>query len=223
MSKTTEQFGAEIANALRAISPDGKLWDADVGPLNQLADSFWRRQPADGFSQGANFRLVDAAPQTIGGYRVSPAAFAIIKEFEGYARALPDGRCQAYPDPGSGGDPWTIGFGSTGPGIAKGVIWPRRQAEERLEADVIKFAAGVAKRLEGGAATSQGEFDAMVSLAYNVGLGNFESSTLLRKHKAGDKAGAAAEFAKWNKASGRVMAGLTRRREAEARLYRGQA
>ena len=155
--------------------------------------------------------------------RPSPACFAIIKEFEGYARRLPDGRCQAYPDPASGGDPWTIGFGSTGPGIKRGVIWTRQQAEERLEADVIRFAIGVAKKLEGGAATSQGQFDSLISLAYNVGLGNFQSSTLLKKHRAGNKAGAAAEFAKWNKAAGKVMAGLTRRRAAEAQLYRGGA
>lgn len=155
--------------------------------------------------------------------RPSPACFAIIKEFEGYARRLPDGRCQAYPDPATGGDPWTIGFGSTGPGIKRGVIWTRQQAEERLEADVIRFAIGVAKKLDGGAATSQGEFDSMVSLAYNIGLGNFSGSTLLKKHRAGRKTTAVDEFAKWNKAAGKVMPGLVRRRAAEARLYRGQA
>jgi lysozyme len=59
----------------------------------------------------------------------------------------------------------------------------------------------------------------MVSFAYNVGPANLASSTLLKKHKAGDYAGAAAEFAKWNKANRKVMAGLTRRRAAEAALY----
>jgi lysozyme len=59
----------------------------------------------------------------------------------------------------------------------------------------------------------------MVSFAYNVGVGNLQSSTLLKKHKAGDYAGAKAEFAKWNKAAGKVMNGLTRRRTAEAQLY----
>lgn len=151
----------------------------------------------------------------------SVAAFNLIKQFEGYATVLPDGRCGAYPDPGSGGDPWTIGFGSTGHGIAKGTIWTRQQAEERLEADVIKFAQGVASAVAEGAATAQNEFDALVSFAYNLGLGNLQSSTLLKKHRAGDKANAASEFLKWNKASGHVMAGLTRRRAAEAALYKG--
>lgn len=154
-----------------------------------------------------------------GALRPSVGAFNIIKEFEGYARALPNGDCQAYPDPGSGGDPWTIGFGSTGHGIAKGVVWTRQMAEARLEADVIKFAGGVAQRI-GGAATTQGQFDAMTSLAYNIGLGNFESSTVLRKHKAGDNANAANAFGSWNRAAGHVMPGLTRRRAAEAALYR---
>ena len=59
----------------------------------------------------------------------------------------------------------------------------------------------------------------MVCFAYNCGVANLKSSTLLRKHKAGDYAGAAKEFARWNKAAGKVMAGLTRRRAAEAALY----
>lgn len=155
----------------------------------------------------------------------SPSAFAIIKEFEGYAKALPDGGCRAYPDPASGGDPWTIGFGSTGPDVKPGTVWTRAQAEARLERDVTKFAAEVARLVSGAnaAKTEQREFDAMVSLAYNIGLANFGSSTLLKKHRAGDKAGAAEQFVRWNKAAGRVMAGLTRRREAEAKLYRGAA
>jgi lysozyme len=63
----------------------------------------------------------------------------------------------------------------------------------------------------------------MVSLAYNVGIGNLKESTLLRLHKEGDYTGAAGQFARWNKAAGKAMAGLTRRREAEAKMYRGLA
>lgn len=152
----------------------------------------------------------------------SEACIALVKQFEGYAKELPDGGAIAYPDPGTNGPPWTIGFGSTGPDIHRGTVWTRAQCEARLADDLNKFSSGVSAAI-GSAETTQHQFDAMLSLAYNVGLANFKSSTLLKKHKAGDYSGAAAEFAKWNRAAGRVMAGLTRRREAEATLYRGAA
>ena len=76
-----------------------------------------------------------------------------------------------------------------------------------------------AAALIGDAKTTQHQFDALVSFAYNLGADNLKTSTLLRKHNAGDHAGAAAEFGKWNKAKGQVMKGLTRRRAAEAALY----
>jgi len=146
---------------------------------------------------------------------------ALIKEFEGLAKVRPDGKVEAYPDPATGGAPWTIGYGSTGPDIKKGAVWTKEQAERRFAEHSAEFAAKVAKLL-GDTPTTQEQFDAMVSLAYNVGMGNFAGSTLLKKHKAGDHKGAAAEFARWNRANGKAMAGLTRRRAAEAKLYRGQ-
>jgi lysozyme len=93
---------------------------------------------------------------------------------------------------------------------------------------VARFADKVEKLL-GDAATTQGEFDAMVSLTYNIGVGSadpkkpggFTRSSVLRLHKAGDKAGAAAAFQMWNKQAGKVLNGLTIRRAAEAALYRG--
>lgn len=149
---------------------------------------------------------------------VSDTGKALIQKWEGYAKDLGDGRVQAYPDPATGGAPWTIGWGSTGPDIVKGTIWTRAQAQARFASHVDEFAAGVATALS-GAPTTQNQFAAMTSLAYNVGLGNFTSSTLLKKHKAGDYAGAQAQFAVWNKAAGRVMKGLTDRRADESRLY----
>jgi GH24 family phage-related lysozyme (muramidase) len=142
----------------------------------------------------------------------------LIQQFEGCAKRRPDGSFEAYPDPASGGDPWTIGWGSTGADIKKGDVWTQEQCDARFSTHVGDFGSKVAAAI-GGAATTQHQFDAMVSLAYNIGVANLSSSTLLRKHKAGDYAGAAAEFVKWNKAKGKVMAGLTRRREAEAALY----
>ena len=148
----------------------------------------------------------------------SPACSALIQQFEGCAKKRSDGSIEAYPDPGSGGDPWTIGWGSTGPDIKKGTVWTQKQCDDRFSEHLGEFARKV-EGLLGGAPTTQKQFDAMVSFAYNVGPGNLASSTLLKKHKAKDYAGAAAEFAKWNKAAGKVLPGLTRRRAAESALY----
>ena len=90
------------------------------------------------------------------------------------------------------------------------------QADARLEADLVKYADEVSRAI-GDARTTQHQFDALVSFHYNTGA--IATATLTKKHKAGDYAGAAKEFARWNKSGGRVMAGLTRRRAAEAELY----
>jgi lysozyme len=144
----------------------------------------------------------------------SRACLTLIKRFEGCV-------LEAYPDPGTGNDPWTVGWGSTGPGIRKGVVWTQEQCDERLKQDVNAFGEKVAALLH-NSATSQQEFDALVSFAYNVGIGNLASSTLIRKHRAGDKVGAADQFGKWVNAGGHRMEGLVKRRAAEAALYRGE-
>lgn len=143
---------------------------------------------------------------------------ALVKQFEGCEKKQGNGTFKAYPDPASGGAPWTVGFGATGPDIHRGTIWTRAQCDARLADDLAKFSAGVSAAI-GDAPTTQHQFDALVSFAYNAGLANLKSSTLLKKHKAGDYAGAAAEFGKWNHAAGKVLAGLTKRRVAEAALY----
>lgn len=156
----------------------------------------------------------------------------IIKRFEGCARLRPDGLVEAYPDPGSSlartgsgrGDPWTIGWGATGQDhfngglIGPGTVWTQEQCDTRLNRDLVKYAREVAIALN-GVPTSQAQFDALVSFHYNTGA--IGRATLTRKHKAGDFTGAAAEFKRWNKAAGRVLKGLTRRRAEEAALYRG--
>lgn len=144
--------------------------------------------------------------------KTSSAGIDLIHSFE-------QCRLTAYPDPGSAdGNPYTIGWGSTGPGIKKGTVWTQLQADLRFIEDLKRFEAGVTALLA-GAPTTQNQFDALVSFAYNVGTGSLRSSTLLRKHLAGDKVGAQAQFARWNKNDGKVMNGLVRRRAAEAALY----
>lgn len=142
--------------------------------------------------------------------KIGPDGLALIKRFEGC-------KLTAYPDPGTGGDPWTIGWGATGPGIEKGVTWTQAEADARLENDLGKYAEQVASAL-GNAPTSQKQFDALVSFHYNTGA--IGRATLTKLHKAGKFEEAAREFARWNRAGGRVLPGLTRRRAAEAAMYR---
>ena len=161
-----------------------------------------------------------AAPAPAMPARISAAGLALIKRFEGCARARADGRFEAYPDPATGAAPWTIGWGATGRGIGPGTVWTRAECDARLERDLERFARDVVRAV-GQAPTSQAQFDALVSFHYNTGA--IARATLTRLHKAGDHAGAAAEFGKWVNAAGKRMTGLVRRRAAEAALYRQQA
>lgn len=148
---------------------------------------------------------------------VSDAGIELVKRFEGCARRRGDGLVEAYPDPGTGGAPWTIGWGATGRDIGPKTVWTQEQCDNRLEIDLARHARDVIAAL-GGAPTRQAQFDALVSFHYNTGA--IGRATLTRMHRAGDFQGAAREFAKWNRAGGRVLAGLVRRRAAEAALYR---
>lgn len=197
-----------------------------TNPRKAIFDAVKAAVPAvwsDPLNIAAMDNLLDAfgVPRD-GQMRTGDKGIALIHSFESYARALPDGRCQAYPDPGTGDKPWTIGWGSTtdenGQPIAPGTIWTRERADRRFRQDLAVFEDAVRKAI-GSARTTQNQFDAMVSLAYNIGAKAFAGSTLARLHRAGDTAGALGQFARWNKAGGKVMAGLTRRRAAEAALY----
>ena len=182
--------------------------------IRRLLGRAFSQREVDAIDRALDCAEWDAAscPRSIG-----PAGIALIKQFEGCARIRADGMVEAYPDPASGGDPWTIGWGATGPGIARGTVWTREACDARLEADLARYAAEVADAL-GDAPTTQAQFDALVSFHYNTGA--VGRATLTRKHRAGDFAGAAREFDRWCFASGRKLKGLVRRRAAEAALYR---
>lgn len=158
--------------------------------------------------------------------RHSPRAKALIEKSENFeAHAYPDPASDMgrglYPKDGpdvSRGAPWTIGFGETGPDIHRGLVWTLDTAEKRLDLRLIGLDEAVTGVLA-GAPTTQNQFDALVSFAYNEGIGKLRNSTLFTKHKAGDYAGAKAEFAKWKYANGVVFKGLVTRRAAEAALY----
>lgn len=137
-------------------------------------------------------------------------AAALCRKWEGC-------RLSAYPDPGTGGAPWTIGYGATGPGIVKGTRWTQAQADQRLEDDVRGFVDGVRRLLKRPATDNQ--LGAMASLAYNVGLKRFEGSTLLRLFNEGEPEAAAKQFSVWTLAAGRRMQGLVNRRADERRVF----
>ena len=144
----------------------------------------------------------------------------LIKPFEGYARKMPDGGCCAYPDPATGGDPWTIGYGSTGSDIRQHTVWSKAQAEDALQAHVRYFVSGLVKLSPRLLSASPRRIAAVISWAYNLGLGNYRISTFKKRIDASDWSGAAQECLKWNKAAGRVLPGLTRRRQAESMMMR---
>lgn len=134
-------------------------------------------------------------------------ALEIIREFEGL-------RLDAYRCPA--GIP-TIGYGATGPDIRMGMVWTQEEAEARLVEDIAQFAGAVERALT--VPVSANEFAAMVSLAFNIGAGAFKKSTLLRLVNDGHFEAAAEQFLRWNRAGGREMPGLTRRRQAERQLF----
>jgi lysozyme len=142
--------------------------------------------------------------------KTGPAGLHLIKTFEGL-------KLNAYRCPAG---VLTIGYGTTA-GVKPGQAITAAKAEELLAADLRKFEDTVNTSV--AVPITQGQFDALVSLAYNIGSGAFRASTLLRKLNAKDYAGAAEQFPRWNRAGGKVLAGLTRRREAERKLFEGKA
>jgi len=137
---------------------------------------------------------------------------ALIKEFEGCKLA-------AYQCPAG---IWTIGIGSTHYGDGTPVTKSRTLPTEKAAIALLAATIGQYEKAVNAvdAELTQNEFDALVCLCYNIGAGNFASSTLVKMLNAGeDKEEVAKQFVRWNKAGGKVMAGLTRRRDAEAELF----
>jgi lysozyme len=144
--------------------------------------------------------------------KLNKAGADLIKEFEGCK--LKAYQCSAKK--------WTIGYGNTfykdGKPVLPGHAITQQKAEQLFELIANDFANRVAKLVTSNVTSNQ--FGALVSFAYNCGIANLQKSTLLRKVNANpNDPTIRAEFLKWNKAGGKVLAGLTRRREAEANLY----
>ncbi len=146
--------------------------------------------------------------------KISDKGLALIKEFEGYHTALPDGSCKAYLDKLASPQIWTIGHGLTS-GVKPGMVMTADEAEAALRRELTEHEEIVNRVVT--VPIGQNNFDALVSFNYNCG--KLPASTLLRKLNKGDFDGAAREFDKWNKAGGTVYKGLVRRRAAERALF----
>ena len=145
----------------------------------------------------------------------------LVREFEGFERERADGLVASYPDPATGGKPWTIGAGSTGPDIGPKTVWTKAQCEARLLHDLnAKFGPAVDRMCEGIELTPN-QKAALVSWVYNIGEANAKESTLIRKLRDGNIGGAGQEFLRWTYANHKQMRGLVRRREAERAAFLG--
>jgi lysozyme len=136
----------------------------------------------------------------------------LIKEFEGC-------KLTAYKCPAG---VWTIGIGSTrysdGSAVKQGQTLANEEAALLLLSKTLTSYEHAVNAIK--VDLTQNEFDALVSLTYNIGAGNLASSTLVKMLKAGDsKAEIAKQFLRWDKAGGKPLTGLTRRRNAEAELF----
>jgi len=141
--------------------------------------------------------------------KISQEGLALIKKFEGCK--LESYKCAA--------GVWTIGYGST-KGIKEGMSISQEEADNLLLEDVAVFEDNVLDAVT--MPLSQHQFDALVSWTFNLGGANLKASTMLKKLNAGEYEEVPAQMKRWNKAGGKVLQGLIRRREAEALLFEGK-
>lgn len=146
----------------------------------------------------------------MGATTVSPAGVKFTAGFEGC-------RLTAYPDPGTNAEPFTLGYGHTGPDIHEGMTCTQEQADAWLQSDLNAAARAVLLNVK--VPLTQNQLDALSDFVFNVGAWNFAKSSLLRFLNAGYTTDAANQFQRWSLADGKVMLGLVKRRKAEAALF----
>ena len=141
--------------------------------------------------------------------KTSVEGLALIKKFEGLE--LEAYKCAA--------GVWTIGYGHT-KDVQEGDVWSESHADHMLEVELEEFEGYINDNVT--APLSQNQFDALVSWVYNLGPANLKASTMLKVLNSGDYEGVPAQIQRWNKAGGKVLEGLIRRRKAEALLFIGR-
>jgi lysozyme len=141
--------------------------------------------------------------------KISAEGLSLIKKFEGCE--LEAYKCSA--------GVWTIGYGHT-KGVEEGMTITKDQAEEMLLEELVEYEKAVEEAVHNQ--LDQCMFDALVSWTYNLGPTNLNSSTMLKVLNAGEYDEVPSQIKRWNKAGGKVLEGLIRRREAEALLFEGK-
>lgn len=137
-------------------------------------------------------------------------ALALTKKSEGC-------RLEAYPDPVSGGKPWTIGYGATGPGVTKSLRWTQEQADLDLAVRLGNIGESLDSLVH--VKLRQQQKAALADFMYNEGETNFSRSLVLKRLNSGDYEGAGNALLNWDMACGEVVEGLKKRREAERELF----
>ena len=138
--------------------------------------------------------------------KISLEGLSLIKKFEGCK--LIAYKCSARE--------WTIGYGHT-TGVKEGDVCTQEEAEKLLRGDIFKFEEYVQDSVK--VDLDQSQFDALVAWTFNLGPGNLRSSTMLKKLNNGEYESVPFEMRRWNKAGGKTLDGLIRRRQAESLLF----
>ena len=134
----------------------------------------------------------------------------IIRDFEGHS-------LKAYPDPATGGKPWTISYGLTGNWVHKGLEITEEESIKKFMEYINHFCEQLDSVIR--VRLNKNQYIAVLSFTWNVGIGNLKASRLLKKINFRDFKGASEQFLLWTKANGKEMAGLVRRRKAEKELF----
>lgn len=192
------------------LSKFGEICRTISGLFSRPGSSTGSVLPSSSGASSASSTSSESLPKQDDRQRTGTAGLSLIKHYEGC-------RLEAYQDIVG---IWTIGYGDT-ENVQPGLVITQAEAEERLRNRLARdFEPSVRQRLTRLA--TQYQFDAMVSLAYNIGAIAFANSTLVRLFNAGDIQLAADQFPRWDKAGGKSVKGLRRRRAAERALYLGE-
>lgn len=155
-------------------------------------------------------------------WQISASGLNLIKSFEGYAKLVAGGDVTAYPDPATGGQPYTIGYGTTsaaiGQPISLGMLISMATAESFLETSIAnEYLTALNQSVT--VPLTQNMIDSCLSFIYNIGVGNWSQSSVLSLINQQQWCQAANAFLLWNKANGQVLSALTNRRSKERGLF----